>query len=377
MSLHWPGRAFAVAILLLLAGCAADRGDIYTPLPGAAQRPHPEAVPHLDRGGAVRTRFDARQSLLPLALGGALVDYRRGVSRGFADAFAADFNAVVGDPEQPLPALLRAAGGSGVLLLRPGREAPASGGDMLVDAAAAAVIAVPRDPAQIDDFAIAARQAIAAGKPVWAMLPAYGKADLPLPEPGRARALAYAALVHGASGLIWQGEDNYAARNAGAIGIAAAPQLDYGIGTLGETPHVSVMAPPYRARPDEVAAAKRLWDAIAQLNRSIARLTPAWLHPDGDLRYSLAIAEPATTIATTAATPVRSLLRPWDDGWLLVVVNLEARVQAIRVDLAQPMRRIARFTGPDAALPLQQDAARGRFYDDLEPFGVRLYRLSP
>lgn len=378
---HWLGGAL---LGLLLAGCAADRDAAYQQSPGAAQRPHPGAVLHLDHRGAVRSTFDPQQSFLPLALGGALVDYRRGVSRGFADAFAADFNAVAADPDQPLPALLRAAEGSGVLLLRPRREASSDAAPaVLVDASAAAVIAMPRDPARIDDFAAAARAAIEAGKPVWAMLPAHGSADRRLPSPAQARALAYAALVHGASGLIWQGEDNYAARNAGAIGIAAAPQLDYGIGTPynfgngSETASVSVMAPPYRASPEEVAASRRLWEAVAQFNRGIARLKPALLQPDAAVTYTISLAPPEPSAARSAlAAPVRTLLRPWEDGLLLIAVNLENRDHAMRIDFGRRLHRMARFAMPEGA-PLEHDPARGLLYDNIEAYGLRLYRITP
>lgn len=360
--------------LLLLAGCAADRDAAYLRIDSAVQRPHLQILPHLDEAGRLRHSFDPQLSFLPLALGGALVDYRRGVSRGFADAFAADFNAVVGDPDQPLPALLRAAEGSGVRLLRPRHEDDSDRGlTVLLDASAAAVIAMPRDPVRIDDFAAAAQAAIKDGRPVWALLPAHGTAEQRLLQPNEARALAYAALVHGASGLIWQGEDNYAARNAGAIGIAAAPQIDYGIGMRGETDHVAIMAPPYRASPAEVAASKRLWDTVAGLNRAIARLRPALLQPDIDQPYMIALASSESAMPA----PVRSLLKPWEDGWLMIAVNLDAYDHAIRVDFDRPLRRIARFTGPDAALSLEQDSARGRFYDTFEPYGVRLYRITP
>src|SRR5690606_3945529 len=76
-------RAAAVVLLgLLAAGCAPSSGPIYVVSPQAVQKPWPDTLPHLDRRGAVLTRFDPQRSVFTLALGGALVDYRQGVARG-------------------------------------------------------------------------------------------------------------------------------------------------------------------------------------------------------------------------------------------------------------------------------------------------------
>ncbi|HEX6957965.1 MAG TPA: hypothetical protein VF194_08270 [Ferrovibrio sp.] len=387
-----PLRPTMLVAMLILAGCAAVAVDPYRPTPAAMQQPHPEAVPHTDHKGAVMLRYDPQRSFLPRALGGALVDYRLGVRRGFASAFAADFNAVAADPEQPLDALLRAAEGSGVALLRPREEtAAATPHPVLLDAAPAVVVNVARDPARIDAFAAIVKAH--PRQPVWAMLPAAGKPGQPMPNPAQARALAFAALVHGASGLIWLGEDNYAARNAGAIGIAAAPQLDYGIGTADPPPRSSV-AKPYIATPKEVAAAKRLWDSIARLNRVLIRLTPALLQPDARRPYSVAVAASDrdasdrdasgrdATGRDAMAAPVRTLLRPWEGRELvLIAVNLENRSHALRIAFAQPLHHVARLPaggrlGVDREA-VDADAAAGTIRDRIEPYGVRLYRLVP
>ncbi len=360
---------------LLLTGCAAAPPAIYALSPQAPQRPHPHTVPQLDREGGILTQYQPQRSVFGLALGGTLVDYRQGVARGFQDAFAADFNAVVADPGQPLAALLRAAEGSGVRLLRLGdkaddrNDAPSS--PALLDATAVAVIALPRDPARIDAFAAAA--ATQRDRPVWALLPAHGTAVARMPDPAQTRALAFAAIVHGASGLIWQGADNYAARNAGMFGIAPAPQLDYGIATGAGAARVIT--------PAEAAAAKRLWETAAALNRRIARLAPALLQPDAALAYDLALAPGDDALRQPLAVPVRSLLKPWQSfgeaALLLIAVNLEPRSHAIRVDFGRSMRAMARAPGDESYGELEADAARGLLHDRIEAYGVRLYRLVP
>lgn len=355
---------------LLLAGCVQPPpSPLYVLTPQAAQRLHPDGVPHLDADGRTVTRYQPQRSFLALALGGVLVDYRQGVARGFKDIFAAGFNGVVADPGQPLPALLRAAEGSRMRLLRAQKDE--ADHPALLDASDAAVIALPRDPANIDGFAqAAARQQ---GRPVWALLPAHATAAARLPHPSEAQALAFAALVHGASGVIWQGADNYAARNAGMFGIAPAPQLDYGIATGNDAARL--------VTPVEAAAAKRLWETAAALNRRLARLAPALLQPDAALPYEIAVAGRDDGARPAMAAPVRTRLKPWrllgEDGLLLIAVNLDGRSHDLRIDFQTGLRAIGRAAGDEAYGLLEAEPDRGLLRDRIEAHGVRLYRLAP
>lgn len=366
---------------LLLAACAGDPFAGYTTSPGAVQRPHPQTMPQTGRTGTMLAALDPEQSFFPLALGGALVDYRDGVRHGFRHIADAGFNSVAADPEQPLPALLRAADGSRVQLLRPSGAVahPAlldASGVRALPVAAAAGASVATGRQGIDAFAAAVKET--PDRPVWAILQVHARAApprQPLPHPALAHAMAFGALASGAAGLIWQGEDNYAARNAGALGIAPAPQLDYGIQT-----YESGNAPAYRATPEDVAASKRLWDAVAALNRRIGRLLPALLLPDAADGYSLALRDDAAAGPRPSAdVPLRSLLKPWDasaDGRrLLVVVNLEDRAHDFRLAFISGFRRIERWQEDEESAP-EQDAARGLLRDSIAPYGLRLYRVT-
>src|SRR3546814_7340153 len=108
--------ALPISLCLLLAGplngCTQPPpSPVYVLTPQAVPRAQVDGLPHLDTDGRTITRFAPQRSFLALALGGVLVDYRQGVARGFQEIFAADFNAIVADPGQPLAALLRAAEG--------------------------------------------------------------------------------------------------------------------------------------------------------------------------------------------------------------------------------------------------------------------------
>lgn len=361
---------------LLMTGCAGDPFADYAPLDAASiQRPYPGPgpVPQTDRSGGLLLQFDRARSFFPLALSGALVDYTRGAynapGRGFNAAFLANFNAVTADPEQPLDAQLTAADASHLMLLRarPSESWGALHHAALLDASDVALIAMPRDALAGDAFAQTARHQ--AGKPVWALLPASARVGHgeTLPDPDEARLLAFSALLGGATGIIWQGEDNYVARSAGWLGIAPTPQLDYGIQTGGHEP--------LRATPGDVAASRRLWDAVTQLNRRIGRIAPALLQADAPDPYSIAarIAPPSATGARPPLPQLRSLLKPHDGGLLLIVLNAGTGAADFRIGFARAILSLTRFDEGDA---IAQDAARGLFRDTIAPRGVRLYRIT-
>ncbi|WP_370153171.1 hypothetical protein [Ferrovibrio sp.] len=351
----------------MLAGCAG-RFDGFAPLPAAVQRPHPQAVPHPARGGGLLDRLDPARSVLPLALAGALVDYRAGVRHGFRDAYDAGFNSVIADPGQPQAAVRAAAEGSRLLVLSDDAAA-AEGDPLLLDSRAALLVPVAA-PADLGRLAAAVRAA--PERPVWALLRAHADpaGGIAMPDPQTARLLAFGALAAGAGGLVWQGEDNYVARNAGLLGIAAAPSLDYGIRTDPASGRQ-----PYRATPADVAASRRLWDAVAQLNRQIARLAPMLLRPDDPQAYTAGI--PAA--AAGAAPALRLLLKPWDGDAdprrLLLAVNPGDDAVDIRIGFGRAVSRVERWQDDDPEPP-ETDPARGLLRDRLPPRGVRLYRIT-
>lgn len=366
-----PARSLAALLLLLLAGCAGtDPFAGYTPLADAAaiQHPHPQAVPHTDRSGAALSAFDQARSFFPLALSGALVDYSRGIGRGYTTTFLADFNAVTADPDQPLEAQLYAADGSRLQLLR---ARPETANDnwgavrhaALLDAGDVVLVAMPRETpndgtASGDAFARTARDH--ATQPVWALLTAsarVGRGER-LPDADEARLSAFAALISGASGLIWLGEDNYVARNAGWLGISPAPQTDYGI-------QAGSNAAPLQATPDDVAASRRLWTTVSQLNRRIARITPALLQPDATETYSIA--------ARNAPARLRSLLKPYEDGLLLILLNAGETDEDVRIGFARALRGVTHLESGET---VAMDAARGLFRDHVAARGVQLYRIT-
>jgi hypothetical protein len=356
-------------LLLALAGCARDPFAGYAPLDGAIQSPHPKTVPQASREGDILPGYDVARSFFPLALSGALVDYSRdgpkSPGRGFHTALMADFNSVTADPEQPLEAQLAAADGSRLQLLR---ATPDTWGRLqhaaLLDASDIAVVPMPRGPDGGATFARSLRQH--SGRPVWALLPASARTGNgeTLPDPAEAQMMAFAALMAGATGLIWHGEDNYAARNAGMLGIAPTPQSDYGIQTGNGVPAL-------KATPGDVAAARRLWTAVMQLNRRIAKLVPALLQPDAADPYTLAI---GGARSSGAPPRLRSLLKPTENGGLLLIVlNEAAQAEEFRIGFSRALRTVSRVDDVEA---VPADPERGLFRDSIPARGLRLYRVT-
>jgi len=382
-------------LLPLLAACAAEAPSAPPPspwrdTPQAVSRVHRTSVPHTDRLGQARATLDPARSLLPLVLDNAMVDYQRGTRFGFATAAAAGFNAVAPWSEQPREAVLEAAAGSRLLAVMP----PAKPGE--TDSIEADDIAW-FDPAQVElvrampfrasqpvadlvgmeglgalTRAVADQSAGRSAKalPVWAVLQAFGAPaeDRRLPSPAEARALAYGALVQGASGLVWFAEDSYAGRSIGAIGIAPTPPLDYGIQVFDTGNR------PLRPKPSEVAAAGGLWQAVARLNREIERLSPALLSPTAafDYRVRVRALEPADSLEPA---PLRLLLKSFDNRFTLIAVNLTNKPWRLSVTLPQPMGKVERWFDTDTAPALQRGGTE--FEEDFAAHAVRLYRLSP
>jgi hypothetical protein len=358
-------KALLFGVLFALAGCASDPFADYVPLDGAIQAPHPKTVPQASRDGEILPGYDVARSFFPLALSGALVEYGRGTTRGFNAALMADFNAVTADPEQPLEAQLAAADSARLQLLR---ATPDNWGRLqhaaLLDASDIAVVPMPRGPDGSTAFARSLRQH--SGRPVWALLPASARTGNgeTLPDPAEAQVMAFAALMAGATGLIWHGEDNYAARNAGMLGIAPAPQSDYGIQTGAGLPAL-------KATPGDVAASRRLWTAVMQLNRRIAKVVPALLQPDAADPYTLAI---GIRRSSEAPPRLRSLLKPTENGGLLLIVLNEAtQPEEFRIGFSRALRAVSRV---EEAETVPADPERGLFRDSIPARGLRLYRVS-
>ena len=201
-------------------------------------------------------------------------------------------------------------------------------------------------------------------KPVWYVAQAMASPllDWYMPSDAEARAMIYAGLIHGATGIVWFAFDSYVTRNGRVLGIAPTPEADYGV----DLPRKPSLKPVLVATPEGLAGSRRLWATVGRLNRELATLAPALLAPTAAREYRVSVRG-----QTPSAAPVRTLLKTDGDALLLLAVNIDARPVEVRFAFAKPVRTLSlRF---DSRAP---PVATGDGWEDrLEPFGVRVYRF--
>lgn len=130
-----------------------------------------------------------------------------------------------------------------------------------------------------------------------------------MPTPHELRAMTFAALIHGATGLMFFSYDSFVTRDGQVAGIAPQVPDDY-----GPTPDYDGDGRPNLvAAPELRAAAEALWASMPALNTELAALAPWVLSPTS--------AEPYRVVSPGGA--VRTLLKERDGKTLLLAVNLE------------------------------------------------------
>ena len=152
-------------------------------------------------------------------------------------------------------------------------------------------------------------------KPVWFVAQAFASPALGwrMPSPAEYRTMVYAAIVHGATGVITFAYDSFVTRDGQVLGIAPEPAAGF-----GDIPDYDGRGDaPLTADEDAQAASRALWNGVVAVNRELAALTPALLSPTARLPYRVSVRG-----LSDVATPVRTMLKRDADGFVLIVVNL-------------------------------------------------------
>ena len=178
-------------------------------------------------------------------------------------------------------------------------------------------------------------------KPVWVILQAFGQAQggrWRMPTARETRAMAYSALVHGATGLCWFQYDNLTGRQGGLWGISPQPRQTF-------------TDPPQGLTADESTRQQitALWNTVAGINTEVSELTPFLLSPTDAQDYQVFVGG-----ASVTATPIRTLLKKYGDRHLLIIVNVDHAELDVRIDLPQAFhgakaRRMFAAVGPTVA----------------------------
>ena len=201
-------------------------------------------------------------------------------------------------------------------------------------------------------------------KPVWYVAQAFESTirDWYMPTPREARAMAYAALIHGATGIIWFCFDSYVSRNGDVLGAAPRPEADYGIVDLRPPER----GPPLTASVEQVDRSQRMWRTVKALNREIAELRTLILSPTSTREYRVFVQG-----RTESTTPIRTLLKREDERFVLLMVNLDNVPLDVRFDFGAAVRDMEVMFEHEAAPAIWGAGWQER----LEPFDVRVYRF--
>jgi hypothetical protein len=167
------------------------------------------------------------------------------------------------------------------------------------------------------------------------------------------RAIVYAGIIHGATGITYYAWDS----NITRFGIAPEP-------------YERIPGRP-AAKPLECIAARALWETSAQINRELYELTPVIYAPTMGPDLGCRVDVEGDVITDN---PVRALLKPHPDGGIvLLTVNLDNAVLKATFTFERLLNRIhVLFENRDP-----QDVASGQkmVTEEYEPFDVHVFRL--
>ncbi len=202
-------------------------------------------------------------------------------------------------------------------------------------------------------------------KPVWLVVQAFAgpRHGWAFPTPALLRAMTYAGLVHGATGILFFAYDSFVTRDDGVVGIAPEPRADY-----GPAPDFNRDGQPRLvAEPDQLAGSRALWDTARRIAAELETLRPVLLGPTSRRPYRVEIFGEGKSRA-----PIRTMLKERNGEATLLVVNLDDVAMRYRVSFATPVGAPRAPFDPHAA-PVP--APEG-WQDTLPPFGVRVYRFA-
>ena len=208
-------------------------------------------------------------------------------------------------------------------------------------------------------------------KPVWFIVGAFecrGRGAFPfrMPTPMQLRSQVYAALIHGATGIIYFTWDTYVCRDGDVIGMSADPRVAY----LDPGPNRPKPSP---AKPMQLAQSMALWIAATQINKEIQELTPSLLSPTVGEKVSYSAKVEGQSVSDV---PVRCLLKPHPDGgYVLLTANLDDAVLNVDYEFQNALKSGAVLF--ENRSPFDMKAGQKKFSDVYEPFDVHVYRVLP
>ena len=202
-------------------------------------------------------------------------------------------------------------------------------------------------------------------KPVWVCLQAFEQNDkrfqFSMPDPRQLRCMTYAAIVHGGTGVMYFALDSWVTRNGSVVGMSPDAPASYGQDLV--------------ATADQLRMSRALWEAATAVNKELDALRPALLSPTAaaGVNYQIQLDSEWESITKE---PIRTLLKTHPDGgYVLLVVNIDAAPQRVRVVFADPKFKFTQLFEAAGAAQLQTAADGLSFMAG--PWDVRVIRITP
>jgi hypothetical protein len=213
-------------------------------------------------------------------------------------------------------------------------------------------------------------------KPMWLVVQAFAQPNpkggaffWKLPTPAELKAMVWAGVVHGATGIVMFAQDNWQTRSGQVIGISPTTPMSYA------NPEAKTLVAGngswVNASVDMQLASKAAWNAAADVNIQLEFLKPWLLSPTAAAgQYTVAYSGKAVS-----KTPLRTLLKHHGDSRVLVVVNLDNVPLRGQFQLQEPIQKDVEAMFEEGRR-VHIDADGSSFDDVLEPFGVHIYKIK-
>ena len=175
--------------------------------------------------------------------------------------------------------------------------------------------------------------------------------------------MAYAAVVHGATGLIFFAFDSFVTRDDGILGIAPAPVRDYRVAA----DYNADGKPPLIASDADLRWSRSMFRAVGGVNEEMVQLREAILSPTATLDYTVRPADGATR-----SNSVRSLLKKSDSGYVLITVNVDPEPAIVNFRLPGQITSITPLFGAAEPDDVGAHGWTGRYAGE----AVAVYRIA-
>ncbi|HAA92462.1 MAG TPA: hypothetical protein DCE33_08450 [Rhodospirillaceae bacterium] len=180
-----------------------------------------------------------------------------------------------------------------------------------------------------------------------------------MPSPAQLRAMTYASLIHGATGIIFFAFDSFVTRDGAVVGMAPNPINRH---------RALTKRPPLEATNAQLTKSRALWSETKKINGEMKKLTPLILLPTSKRKLRVFISG-----KSVSEVPVRVIIKESENQIYVIAANLDETALEAEFQLAKSPKSVSvEFTY--SAKP--KTTAKG-WSEKLEGFATRVYRVTP